>query len=228
MADAFAWKTLDQLITLVEQELSQVPGTAVQLYSEDTIAAKIQQGFDFVFEDTWLQNYMVWETVTLDGTTGRPSSNFSSIKRVEDIRAIFRSSSSIYTDRPLPNVPEDINPNNLTGTTVRYWEGYNEASPAKLIQCWPITATDTLNVRGRAHPGFFADTDAIKVDYHLLVAYAAWAYITDDESAPDSAAKFLNQFETRLAQYKKRIARRPIILDPARATVPDQWYEALP
>ena len=34
-------KTLGDLITLCERELSQVPGQAVQLYAQDTIADKI-------------------------------------------------------------------------------------------------------------------------------------------------------------------------------------------
>lgn len=215
-------KTLEAIIDDVLRELSQIPGSGTQLFSEDIVAQKIQKMFDFAWPEIWWGEYMEWFTGTLDGTTGVVTEDISRIKSYHDIRAVYPSNS----DHKLAALPFRINPTRLTGTSAAYIEQIqaSHANSAKLLRVYPLTATDSIDIHARVKPDDFALDDTIYMDHNLLVTGAAWDYIEGDGTNPSEAAKLQNQFETRLGQLKKLDANKPIVLSSPRGRVPAQWY----
>ena len=223
-------RLFSKLIADVVERVSLVPGTGTQVYAEDRIAQMLQDKFDAVFSELWWPDYTRWFTRTIDGSTGLatldlrsegttlPSSDGDGIATFLDVRAVYIST----RDDALPHTPRGINPNRLTGTVARYIEGIQDS---KLIKFWPITATSTVNIHARSHPGTFNNASVVYMDRMLLVAGATWDYLEDDATAPGAAEKFQVAFESRLQQLKELSAQHPIEFMAERNTVPDQWFE---
>ena len=219
------------LIADVIERVSLVPGAGTQVYAEDRIAQMIQDKFDAVFSELWWPDYMQWFTRTINGTTGLPtidlriagsslpSADGDGISTYFDVRAVFRSNS----DSELPATPRGINPNRLTGTTAIYCEGINDS---KLIKFWPVTATSTVNIHARSHPGILTNNSNVFIDRLLLVSGAAWDYLEDDATAPGAAEKFQVAFESRLQQMKEMYSQQPIAFAAGKSALPDQYFEA--
>jgi hypothetical protein len=215
-------KTASELVIAVQNALSQVSGSSVQLYSEDQIAASINKMYRFLRREADWPHLSVWETVTLDGTVGIPNGNMTQITSFDDIFAIYPSSSQ----RKLDPLPMDINPFLISGSRARFFTQYNNAAlPLRLFQVFPVASTDTLYVNGRIPEPTtdFDPDDVVPFDADCLTQYAAWDYATDDGANPTQMDKLLNTAETRLKQLKRGIAK-PIVLSN-NASVPNQWSE---
>jgi hypothetical protein len=168
---------------------------------------------------------MFWVQRTLDGTLGVPTVDLTSDETVHfsDIRAVFRENSDV----PLPKLSTHINPFDLTGTIPRYIHPYN-VDPAKVLQVFPNTATGTIAINYRQHPGEFDISEAnpveLTIDKHLLVLQAAWDYAEDDGTNPGAAEKLRIMFESRLRQKKAELNDKPFAIVPSFGGVPDRWF----
>ncbi len=219
--------TLSELIQKTIKRLSQVPGKGTQLFAEDKIAEIIQDTFDMVMAEAWWPNYMKWTTFVLDGTTGVSTTNLgvgdtsltAPIKDFGDIRVIHRDKF-----RKLVQTPLDVQPSLLSGTTPIYMEALFD-NDEKVVQVWPATATGTLYMHARIHPGMLTADTEIRLDDTLLINGAAWDFMEDDGANPSASAKFQTKFEARLKQMKKKMDNVPIQLGPsADIDIPDQWF----
>lgn len=200
--------TFESLITRVQQRLSMVAGTAVQVYAEDRIAEMLQHKFDILFDDYWWPEYNEWSTWTLDGSTGVVTTDLTNlVKRFEDIRTIYLGG----TDSDIVPLPSDFNPNKLTGTTPVYYEPHSSAS--NVFKVWPIASTGTLDVNYRTKPATFSDSDEVRLDDQVLILGAAYDYLEDDGGNPGATQKMLNLFNQRLQQLKGLNNKKPIPLD---------------
>lgn len=212
-----AYETLGNLATIVQRKLSLVVGSSIQTYAEDRITDAIQEAYQFIFKHRYWPDSIQWETVTLDGTTGRPTVDFVSIQQPDDILNIFPSDS----DAPLRRTPASINPNRLTGTQAAFFDHVNDA---KLLRVWPLTATDTLNVAGRVAITTFQTSTTIPADSTFIALWAAWYLMESDGDNPGGAAMLQGLMESRLATLVERIDNAPIQLSPySRADVPTRW-----
>jgi hypothetical protein len=218
------FKTLGNLVLGVERRLSQVPGTGVQLYAEDTIVQLIQNGFNALFTDTFWPHLCVWEQNVVDGSTGTLTSDFTYINSFYDIQSVYVGT----TDAQLRILPSNFNPFKLTGTSALYMEAIAEdVDENRLFKVYPITATSTLYVYGRAHPGNFTSSSTIvKMDAQALELYAAWKYLSDDGSNPGQIEDVKKEFTNRLQQLKVAMNSKPIDINPNATSVYNNgWTE---
>lgn len=217
-----AFDTLGSLITRVEKRISEVAGTSVQIYSEDAFGALIQEGYDFCVKQVWWPHLMVWEKRDLDGVTGRPNTDITTIQTYGDIRAVFTDMSN----RPLPELPRDFNPflSLISNTTAQYIEADNTKS--RLFHVWPVTATNTLYIHGRELQSTpFTESDVVNFDALALVNYASWKAVVDDGTNPGQAMAIEATFNKRMAQLIDEYNSKPIQLDPAVNPTMYGWQE---
>ncbi len=212
--------TLDDITQEVIELLSQVPGTSVQTYSEDRIALIIQQRFDFFLDKLWWPAYMSWRQYTLDGTTGMVTATISDIVRYEDIRIIMIGT----TDNVLLELPRDVNPYRLTGTTPRYRESTTTAS--KLFRALPITSTGTVAVHARLKPtAYFVGSDSINLDRSLLVNSSVWQYLSDDGGNPGQISFYQDLTEARYKSLRDMYNEQRVELDSRNNATLTTWVE---
>lgn len=200
--------TLSELTNRVAQRLSMVSGTGIQIYAEDRIAEMIQHKFDIVFDEFWWPKYNKWSTYVLDGSTGVVTTDLTDIiKRFEDIKSVFISG----TERRVPILSSEVNPNILEGTTPIAYEALDTAS--RVFKVWPITATGSLDLNYRTKPDNFTATDTIDIDEQLMILGATWDYLEDDGTNPSATQKMQALFEDRMSQLTSLHAKRPVPLD---------------
>lgn len=212
---------LSALIQKVVVRISQVPGTAVQVYAEDRIGDMIQHKFDVIFDELWWPQYTGWTSSTLDGSTGVVTSDLSSlIKRFQDIRYIFFENEN----RPIPQLTSNINPYSTGSGRPRFFS--RSSNTQKVFQIWPNDATGTVRISYRTKPDDFIATSNVPMDDQVLILGAAYDYLEDDGANPGAIAKFQQMFESRLRQLKELDANNPIQLDHRIDMVPQEWFEA--
>lgn len=215
------------LITKVETELSQVSGLGTQLYSDDRILQLLNNTFMLVSRKLWWPELMQWNTYTLDGTTGRPTTATPYLE-YQDIRAIF----GFDRFRGLAALPRDIDPSFIAGNIPRFREGKDGTNDSIPFQIRPFTAQGTISVHGRVLPSQcasggpgFVSTDTIPFDPLVLIYGSAFQYVVDDGSNPGSIDKFKMLFERALQTQIDSYNQEPIELDPRIIRTPYQWLE---
>lgn len=217
--------TFNDIVDKTIERLSLVPGLSVQTYAEERIRIAVQSTFISVFDAVWWPDYMDWFERTLDGTLGVVTSNLGpTVKRFMDTQAVYRENEDV----PLPILPTNINPFNLSGSHVEYIEqrkSSNVPDTNKIIQFWPKTATGNVKIRARMKPAEFTGTETVYLDDELIVLGACWDQIEDDETSPGAAQKFLVKFEARLKQMKEAYNHLPIRLGARRVPYPTRWEE---
>lgn len=206
---------LDECVTL----LSEVSGSAVQTYSEDRIIRMIRRQYNRVHKVRWWGHLMKWEQRMPNGTDGHTTLN-QSANDYDDVRAVFRSD----WDRPLPELPKEVNPFRLMGTTVRYISPNNDVDGQVFI-VYPLTALDAggLAISHRSYPTDFDNNTVIPFDVDVLTNGAVWEYCCDDGFNSTQIQKFKDLSDSRLVQLTDDYDRKPILLDPRIVQVPDQW-----
>ncbi len=200
--------------------LAQVAGTGTQLYSEDKMLVQIRQAFKMLFKKAFWPQYRQRYTVALDGTNGTMTTT-TDIADWSDVYKVFAAG----TNRPINPLPDNINPNVLTSGAVRYWEADNTTT-GKPFKVWPRTATGSLDIIGRVHPGesdtiFNADL-TIKLDRDLMACAAALEYATDDGDNAMAVAKLQSKFDDL---YKLCKPARVVMATPNAPDIPDMWYQ---
>lgn len=213
-------KTLQSLITDVEQMLYNSAGPSVQVYSQDLFAQKLNQAFDRCFHAKFWPQFLKRETRTLDGATGKTTAPFTFILEWGDVHSVFRE----YSTRPLQTMPESFNVLGLSpGGYPKFLE---PASDNTLFTVYPLDATGQISVVGRAAPanaGNFALADTVPFDYLALEYLAAWEYAIDDAANGAMAAKFQTLFDSRMKQLEDDAFDNVIMLAPSSETIPMEW-----
>jgi hypothetical protein len=216
-----AFKTMQALITDVERALYQSAGAQVQIYSQDIIQQQLQHAFNHLFDLHWWPRFITRLVLTLDGTTGQTTTLPTGITDYRDIRYVFAGN---YT-RPLAKLSLDANPASVnlgSGGFPRFIEGTNDT---KLFRVYPITATGTVTVVGRARPADYDIDQLVTMDPTLLVHFAAWSYFTDDASNPAAAERHQGLFENRLKHVEDTEFNEPIQLNTRDRDIPSRWTE---
>lgn len=200
--------TLSQLIVKVQERLSMVAGTSVQIYAEDIIADMIQHKFDVLFDEAYWPQYTTVAQWTLDGTNGQVTTDLTTlIKRFDDVGTIFLENS----DTALTILSSSVNPFNVTGTTPIHFEADTEVD--KVFHVWPKASTGDIVVRYRTKPDNFTSEDNINFDDQALILGSVYDFAEDDGTNPNATQKFQALFEARVKQLKNNLSSNPIALD---------------
>lgn len=213
-------KTLQDLITDTERMLYQSAGPAVQVYSQDVLAQKLNQAFTRCFEAKFWPQFNVRETRTLNGTTGKTTTAFTSITDWMDVDRVFKQ----YSATPIPVMPRSFNALDIPAGSVKFIDPANDAT---LFTAYPLTATDQISVVGRSRPthsGNFNLSDNVPFDYLALEYHAAWEYAIDDASNAALAAKFQALFDSRMEQLEELNFPDFVALSPRSGVIPMEWY----
>ena len=224
-------KTLQTLTQNVIYEISQVPGVAVQVYSEPVIQRKIQYHFDRIFSKGWWpQFYTPSLTVNYSSHTGLPTNDFTAspiIKGIEDIRWIFRPGYS----KPLPELQAHYNRNVVTGTSPQFWESYPNTS--KLFRILPIpdptmaaaedTSTYSVVISFRTMPDDFSSSDLVSFDYLYLLYAVCEDILATDGDNPGDIEKYGNMARDRLRTLNNNLSSE-ILLQQQTSRIPDEWF----
>lgn len=225
------FKTLTELVQDTITELSQVPGSGVQQYAEDSIAYKIQKIFVSACGEAWWPHLMKWSSHTLDGSTGLVTSATkfpTTVQSFSDIRWVYSGTNST----PLPRLTDTLNPYSLGGTLARFIEPLHPDDEADtdekfLFKVWPLTATDTLRVRARhVSTDVFDDMETVvPFDCFTLVSGAAMLYCIDDGNNPAQVSKFQAEYTDFLGKLKKELGEMPMANNPFALGGTDEWWE---
>jgi hypothetical protein len=210
--------------------LGEVEGAGVSTYSEDRMMRDAIRTFNLLFKKYYWPNYMEWFRVQLDGTLGIvPADTFDHVRDIEDIQAVFRDGET----KPLPTIPRSVNPYSLTdaGTRALYWSFLPVTSQYyenRLLQFWPKTATDYVNVHARVYPrenGVAWDwSDEIHLDHDMMVCGTAWHTLASDDINPGAQDAQRNLMEMRYKDILAAFANQPIAMH-AGTGIPTRWSE---
>lgn len=210
-------RTLAQLSTLVERQLSQYAGAGVQLYARGIIEQNLQQAFDDIFTMDYWPQFRAREVRDLDGVTGLVTVAFTNIKQYDDIQYVLRE----FSTRPLPELPVGMQTLNLTGTQPEFIEARNDSF---LFTAYPLSATGRVEVIGRNRPAaLYTQNDVVPFDDWALVHYAAWSYLTSDGSNPGAAIKEQGLFDMRLKALRQNAEKGIVRINPYDGNIPTTW-----
>lgn len=212
------YSTRPDIIQRAIKRLSQVYGTSVQKYSEPVMEVMLEDRLRMLFRYRFWPQWCTWTTVTLTGSNGLHSTDLStSIDRFVDIQYVFPSGSR----RPLPHVPRNLNPYEITGTTPRYIDG--EPSTAnRIFRVWPLEAEGDLRIRYRTFPEL-DDLTEIKFDATTLTYALCWDFAVDDGTNPGQAEKFANLYNDSYLDEVSSLNQHGAPLNDS-FDVPADWF----
>lgn len=220
-----SYKTLEDVVLLVHSKLRLVPGTAVQVYNEDYTGSLVLESYYAIAREPgfWWHQFMDWTTITPDGVTGKPITDFNSSDkpwqiRHEDIRAVF----PLNDNRQLSVWSGEYNP-----SFVAYTRPYVDfiGDGVKLLRILPITSTEQFTVHRRLIPQVETPEDILLIDDDVLSNKVAWRLATGDGSNPSNGMLFLNLFEAAFNRMKSGVGNMPRELDPMSGEYPTNWYQ---
>lgn len=225
--------TVGDIVTSTITELSQSPGTSTQIYATPRITQYVQDAFDFCFEATWWNAYTGWATGTLDGTTGRLTtdipltglpSTIAFITRYIDIGDTFVGGSN----QLIRELPKALNPDTITASTgaTPIYKSPDMTNPESPIRFFPTNATGTVSMFVRQNPLHpFALTDLVYLDPLMLSLGAAYMYAADDGTNPGQINKYQSMFMKRLNDMISGEGDVALVLDPRSGTGMNEWWE---
>jgi|TARA_R100000501_G_C2598804_1_gene96543 hypothetical protein len=211
--------TFETIVSETITDLHLVDGTGVQQYGEDIVASKVQATFDMIFTKMWVKEYLEWFTRTLDGTNGHFTVQLTTIREFDDIRVVFVDG----TERQVLELPDEINPNNLVGTSVLYREADTDDNYGRVV-FWPKTATTIVDLQARIHPGELTADDSVYVDKLALKFGTIWQVLEVDGDNPNAAAMYQRLFEARIKQLTKKGSGKIPLNGRSDPAWPTQWF----
>jgi hypothetical protein len=218
-------KTLEELITEIQSELHQVAGPAVQVYSQDMLVKRVNDAFLTFFDDpkiTW-KRFVDYATYVLDGTTGKATTNVSTLYR--DYHHIF----AVYpaeSDRRLVSWNMQRNPALITGDYPVFVKPTQTAE--KVFQVLPVTATGSVSVVGKQMPSTFPFddlSDTVPFDYLAIKYYVTWQELADDGANPAATENALKLFQNRYDTLEKNQGQEPVAYNGGMSQYPTEWYD---
>jgi len=218
------------IVSDVIVELSQVPGIATQIYASGRIMQHVQDAYQLEIDgDIWWPGYMCFVTSTLDGTTGRLTSDLvgpiSTIDSYEDVVTVWPSGSN----RKLRELPQSINPYTLQSGPGPFYLSPDMAVAARPFRVWPQNSTGDVVVFGSQHTALpFDNTTTVYIDRLLLTYDAAWMYCVDDGTVPAQVQKFQMLAAKRRQQVMAILNQHPLELDPRYPSTVDPmagWFQ---
>lgn len=224
--------TIREIVDAALTVVGEVAGPGVQMYEDDRMKDDAIRAFNMMFKKYNWDQYLDWFTVTLDGTTGKITTDaFIQIKDFEDFVAAYAAGSSA----PIPFKPRKENPSSMIGggTHVCAWGSLNANNPSykrRKLQFYPITAVGQVNVLAKVYPlvppavefdweqEFFLDKD--------MLAYAtAYMTLSGDDLNAGAADVIRNLMEMKYKDVIASLAKHPISIAGESPRIPNYWQE---
>jgi hypothetical protein len=209
--------------------VGEVSGPGVQVYEDDRMKADAIRAFNMMFKKYNWDQYLDWFHVTLDGATGRVTTDaFEQIRDFEDFIAVHRKGESC----PLPILPKRQNPAVLTGTRVMYWTGMiatDSQYEKRKLQFYPVTSAGDLDIHAKVYPLLpnqvtFDWQDKFFLDKDMLVYATAFMTLSGDDLNAGAAEVVRNLMEMKFRDVTGALAGHSI---PIRGggSIPMYWSE---
>lgn len=218
---------VDDALTVV----GEVAGAGTQQYEDDRMKADAIRGFNMMFKKYEWNQYMLWQTVVLDGILGIPTTGpFEQVKDFEDFIAVHRAGESTR----LPIAPGRVNPSTLgnSGTRVLFWTSMNVTDAnyrLRKIKVYPATSTGSLDVLAKIYPLVppavtFDWGDIFYLDRDLLAYATAYMTLSMDDLNAGAADVVRNLMEMKYKDIMNALARHPIPIN-TNSSIPNYWSE---
>jgi hypothetical protein len=221
--------TINQVVQDALGILGEVTGIGTQLYSEPRMVKDAGRAFNMLFKKHWWRQYTLWGVVTLDGVSGTFVSpgQFSQVIDFDDFAAVCPGISS----KPLPTLPETLNPFTLSGSTPLYWTSLPPIHPdyiSKKLQIYPIVATGNVSVKARFHPlptgTDWTGTTSLDFDRDLLVFGTAYVALSGDDLNPQAKADVQQMMDGRYKDIQHALANQHFAR-VGHGDIPLSWHE---
>lgn len=228
--------------TIVNEALTvvgEVTGPGVQLYEDDRMKADAIRAFNMMFKKYNWPQYLRWYSVTLDGTTGKPTTGpFEQVRTFEDFIAVHRSGENIR----LPIAPTRMNPyaSAITaGARAMYWASLPATDGdyrLKKIMVYPVTSLGNINVLAKEYPLVppaiqFDWSQEFFLDQDMLVYATAFMTLSGDDLNAGAADVIRNLMEMKYRDVLAALSSHPIPIDdwtvPTSGTVEQVIVEPL-
>ena len=202
-------------------EISQVPGVATQIYSQDRIRQFVQNAWLMEIDEMWWPQYMWTQVVGLDGSTGALVDDLkgpiSFIDDYENIQAVFPEG----TNRKLRELSQSINPSAMTGGAGPWYMRPDYTYQHRPFKVYPPESSGNVVVVARQkHELPFTLETSVYLDRLLLMYDACWMYTVDDGTVPAQVNKFQMLAGNRRKRVKAGFSQMPLELDPRFPGVP--------
>lgn len=228
-----AFTPITDLVAMVINELSQVPGVVTQKYSAPVITQYLQNAYMLESQEVWWPDYMMTQAgIAIDPKTGLLATDLggsiSGIDDYGDIQYVWPANSN----RPLAAMPDTFNPSTLvtagaSSASSPFYITPDFTIPNRPFRVLPANSVGTLTVRARQHTDFpFTNATKVGIDPLLLMFDAAWQYCVNDGTLPSQVAKYELLIRKRRQQMITNFNSQPLPLDSRLPNVPDQWSEA--
>jgi len=224
-----AFTLVSDIVAMVINELSQVPGVVTQKYSTPIITQYIQTAYLLEIDDQWWPDYMVLLDATIDGTTGHLTSDLqgpiSSIEDMGDIMIVWVAG----TNQRLRALRPGTNPGTVTvGGAANPLYMIPDSTVAKRpFRVLPPTGIGPLKLWARQKQSFpFSLSTKVGIDALLLMLDAAWQYCVNDGTIPAQVAKYELLIRKRRTQVVSSFNQQPIPLDNRFAGMTNEWQES--
>ena len=211
-----ALPVVGDVVSDVITELSQVPGIATQLYASGRIRQHVQDAIQLELDEMWWPNLMHYQRVALDGVSGLLAADLQGplgfIDDYTDIAVVWPDGSN----RPIKELPQSINPFNLTSTAFSpIFMSPDATIPHRPVKFWPVDSPGSVVVFARQSPSIpVSDSTPFYLDRLLITYDACWMYCVDDGTVPAQVNKFQMLAVARRKKVKASYAQHPLQLDP--------------
>lgn len=211
--------------------LGEVLGPGVQAYGEPRMIKDAGRAFNLIFKKRWWEQYTDWTTITLDGTTGKATTNdFTQVLDFED----FASVNPNKTEFSLPTLPPTRNPSIVTGTRGLFYTSIKAGDSdyaAKKIKILPATTIGLFDIRARFHPLTAGDnwalTTSVHFDRDLLACGTAFMALSGDDLNPGAKADVQDMMDIKYKDIERALSTQETSMSARRSHVPSQWYPAV-
>ncbi len=220
--------TVSQVVQDALGILGEVTGVGTQLYSEPRMVKDAGRAFNLLFKKHWWPPYTYWHDCELNGVDGTilPPETFVSVLDFDDFYAVHRDGQS----RPLPTLPQAVNPYVITGTQPRFWTSMTNGEveyAAKKIRIFPLASQGKIQVRARHHPlaeGEEWNVDTIMaLDRDLLVFGTAFMALSGDDINPQAKADVQSMMDSRYRDIQISLSNQHTALAET-TTIPTNWF----
>jgi hypothetical protein len=223
--------TIRQVVDDALQFIGEVSGVGVEQYSEDRMFRDAIRGFDMLFKKRPWEQYRMWRTITLDGSTGVSTTGpFEQVIDFEDFLSVRRGG----LDAEIPILPQRVNPNVLSGTAnakILFWSSLHVTHPnyvTKKLQFYPLTSTGTVDVLARVYPltppALEWDwEDTMYLDRSMLVYATAFMTLMGDDLNAGAASVTKTLLDMKFKDINDALAKHPIPVS-GYPGIPTDWF----
>lgn len=204
--------SIETLVERIETRLFLLSGLDVQIHAEEQIVEMLRGVYNAQFDDFWDQEYLLYQSYQLNGTTGIITGDLSStVLRYKDIHSVYLDDH----DTPLPKVTPGSNINHLRREAMM-----PSGNPASVFKVLPANTTGTVGIwyRTRIADAIWANNQyqtEINMDDELLLLGVVFEFLVNDDSNQSAAKMYAGKFAERKrtiteAQFQAPITKKKL------------------